>query len=156
MRDDEVDGVQTTIAELMRSSVGRRWWCHHDDRHPHLDHPGTYTVTVTATSSGGTSTTQDFTGQTIGRNGGPQATATATITVPAAATTIRSTTTDAPKSIVTAPRTGRSPAPVAEPDPSSESAWRSSRSGRQRSSSLAGGADAARPDVTHRTAAVHR
>ena len=25
MRDDAVDGVQTTIAELMRSSVGRRW-----------------------------------------------------------------------------------------------------------------------------------
>ncbi|MGB3443328.1 MAG: PKD domain-containing protein [Actinophytocola sp.] len=44
--------------------------------------PGTYTATVTLTSSGGTSTTQVFTGQTLYRNGGPQAMASATVTVP--------------------------------------------------------------------------
>jgi YVTN family beta-propeller protein len=36
---------------------------------------GTYTATVTAVSSGGTSTSRAFTGQTMSRNGGPQAVA---------------------------------------------------------------------------------
>lgn len=40
---------------------------------------GTYTVTLTVTSTAGTSTTQVFTGQTVGRNGGPQARATAAV-----------------------------------------------------------------------------
>ncbi len=44
---------------------------------------GTFTARVTLTSSGGTSTTQVFTGQTMYRNGGPQAVARATVTVPA-------------------------------------------------------------------------
>ena len=44
---------------------------------------GTFTATVTETSSGGTSTTQVFTGQTMSRNGGPQAVAAVTVTVPA-------------------------------------------------------------------------
>jgi YVTN family beta-propeller protein len=43
--------------------------------------PGSYTASVTVTSSGGTSTTQVFTGQTVSRNGGPQATAAATFVV---------------------------------------------------------------------------
>ncbi len=43
---------------------------------------GNYTATVTATSTGGTSTTQVFTGQTMSRNGGPRAAATATALVP--------------------------------------------------------------------------
>jgi hypothetical protein len=38
---------------------------------------GSYTASVTETSSAGTSTTQVFTGQTASQNGGPQATATA-------------------------------------------------------------------------------
>lgn len=33
--------------------------------------PGTYTVKLTETSSGGTSTTKVFTGETMSRNGGP-------------------------------------------------------------------------------------
>jgi YVTN family beta-propeller protein len=42
---------------------------------------GTFTVRVTETSSGGTSTTQVFTGQTMSRNGGPSATASQAVTV---------------------------------------------------------------------------
>ena len=45
---------------------------------------GTFTASVTVTSSVGTSTTQVFTGQTVLRNGGPGATVSATVTVPAA------------------------------------------------------------------------
>jgi uncharacterized repeat protein (TIGR01451 family) len=45
--------------------------------------PGaSYTATVTETSSGGTSTTQVFTGHTMSRNGGPQAVADANVVVP--------------------------------------------------------------------------
>jgi uncharacterized repeat protein (TIGR01451 family) len=43
---------------------------------------GSYTATVTETSSGGTSTTQVFTGHTMSRNGGPQAVADANVVVP--------------------------------------------------------------------------
>jgi uncharacterized repeat protein (TIGR01451 family) len=43
---------------------------------------GSYTATVTETSSGGTSTTQVFTGHTMSRNGGPQAVAGANVVVP--------------------------------------------------------------------------
>jgi YVTN family beta-propeller protein len=39
--------------------------------------PGRYTVRLTETSSGGTSTSKVFTGQTMSRNGGPSAVATA-------------------------------------------------------------------------------
>jgi PKD repeat protein len=39
--------------------------------------PGTYTVSLTETSSGGTSTTKVFTGTTMSRNGGPSAVTTA-------------------------------------------------------------------------------
>ena len=46
------------------------------------DMSGTYTATVTETSSGGTSTSQVFTGQTVSLNGGPQAVATAVVMVP--------------------------------------------------------------------------
>ena len=45
---------------------------------------GTYTVSVTETSSAGTSTTRVFTGQTVSRNGGPQAIADGTVVIPAA------------------------------------------------------------------------
>src|SRR5207253_2201487 len=45
---------------------------------------GTFTVRVTETSSGGTSTTQVFTGQTMSRNGGPSATTSKAVTVAAA------------------------------------------------------------------------
>ncbi len=55
-------------------------------RHEYAN-PGTYTATVTLTSSGGTSTTKVFTGQTMYRNGGPQAVARATVTVPVEAGT---------------------------------------------------------------------
>jgi PKD repeat protein len=44
--------------------------------------PGQYTVTLTETSSGGTSTTQVFTGHDMLRNGGPSARETETFTVP--------------------------------------------------------------------------
>ncbi|MBD5784771.1 PKD domain-containing protein [Cellulosimicrobium terreum] len=47
--------------------------------------PGSYAATVTLTSSGGTSTTQVFTGQTSSRNGGPQAVAGADVSVVAPA-----------------------------------------------------------------------
>jgi YVTN family beta-propeller protein len=40
---------------------------------------GTFSASVTETSSGGTSTTKVFTGQTMSRNGGPSARATATV-----------------------------------------------------------------------------
>jgi YVTN family beta-propeller protein len=43
--------------------------------------PGHYTATLTETSSGGTSITRVFTGQTVSRNGGPQARTTATVTI---------------------------------------------------------------------------
>ena len=43
--------------------------------------PGTYTASVTETSSGGTSTTQIFTGQTMSQNGGPEAVASQSLTV---------------------------------------------------------------------------
>ena len=43
---------------------------------------GAYTVTLTETSSGGTSTTRVFTGQTVSRNGGPGARTTAAFSVP--------------------------------------------------------------------------
>jgi YVTN family beta-propeller protein len=42
---------------------------------------GSFTVRVTETSSGGTSTTQVFTGQTMSRKGGPSATASQAVTV---------------------------------------------------------------------------
>jgi YVTN family beta-propeller protein len=42
---------------------------------------GTFTASVTETDSAGTSTTQVFTGQTMSRNGGPQATAAAKVTI---------------------------------------------------------------------------
>jgi hypothetical protein len=48
---------------------------------------GTFTASVTETSSGGTSTTQVFTGQTMTRNGGPSAVASQTFTLPTATTT---------------------------------------------------------------------
>lgn len=41
--------------------------------------PGTYTVKLTETSSGGTSTAKVFTGETMSRNGGPSAVSTATL-----------------------------------------------------------------------------
>jgi hypothetical protein len=43
--------------------------------------PGTYNASVSETSSGGTSTTQVFTGQTVSQNGGPQAVASASVDV---------------------------------------------------------------------------
>jgi YVTN family beta-propeller protein len=45
--------------------------------------PGTFTANVTETSSGGTSTTQVFTGQTMSRNGGRSASATTAVIVAA-------------------------------------------------------------------------
>ena len=42
---------------------------------------GNYPVSVTETDSAGTSTARVFTGQTMSRNGGPQATATATVSI---------------------------------------------------------------------------
>jgi LPXTG-motif cell wall-anchored protein len=45
---------------------------------------GTYVVGLTETSSGGTSTTRVFTGQTVLRNGGPQAVAGGSVEIPAA------------------------------------------------------------------------
>jgi YVTN family beta-propeller protein len=42
---------------------------------------GSYTATVTETSSAGTSTTKTFTGQTVSNNGGPSATTARTVTV---------------------------------------------------------------------------
>jgi uncharacterized repeat protein (TIGR01451 family) len=54
--------------------------------------PGaSYTATVTETSSGGTSTTQVFTGHTMSRNGGPQAVAGANVIVPRIAPTFGAT-----------------------------------------------------------------
>ncbi len=47
---------------------------------------GTITASVTETDSAGTSTTQVFTGQTMSRNGGPQAVATATFVITSCAT----------------------------------------------------------------------
>ena len=47
---------------------------------------GAYVVTVTETSSGGTSTAKVFTGQTMNRNGGPSATTQAVVPVSAAVT----------------------------------------------------------------------
>ncbi len=44
-------------------------------------HDGSYTATVTETDAGGTSLTKVFTGQTMSRNGGPQARTTSTFTV---------------------------------------------------------------------------
>ncbi|MFA6916063.1 MAG: PKD domain-containing protein [Parachlamydiales bacterium] len=43
---------------------------------------GSYTVTLTVTNSGGTSTTQTFTGQSVSNNGGPSATVTQNIQIP--------------------------------------------------------------------------
>ncbi len=43
--------------------------------------PGEYTVTLTETDAAGTSTTQVFTGKTVSRNGGPSATASATVAI---------------------------------------------------------------------------
>jgi len=43
--------------------------------------PGSYTVMVTETSSGGTSTSKAFTGQTMRRNGGPSAVARVTVPI---------------------------------------------------------------------------
>ena len=43
---------------------------------------GSFTASVTELSSGGTSTSQTFTGQTVSRNGGPQARASSTVTIP--------------------------------------------------------------------------
>jgi YVTN family beta-propeller protein len=48
--------------------------------HTYSSH-GKFTASVTETSSGGTSTTKVFTGQTVSRNGGPSAKATATFRV---------------------------------------------------------------------------
>jgi uncharacterized repeat protein (TIGR01451 family) len=45
---------------------------------------GTYPVTLTETSSNGTSLTKVYTGQTMLRNGGPSAQATGTVTIPTA------------------------------------------------------------------------
>jgi PKD repeat protein len=42
---------------------------------------GSYVVTLTVTNSGGTSTTQVFTGQTMTRHGGPSATIQKTIVI---------------------------------------------------------------------------
>jgi YVTN family beta-propeller protein len=44
---------------------------------------GSYTVTLTLTSSGGTSTTKVYSGRTLIRNGGPRARAARTVTIPA-------------------------------------------------------------------------
>ena len=44
--------------------------------------PGTYPVTLTVTNSGGTSTTQVFTGKAMNRNGGYLAQATGSVTIP--------------------------------------------------------------------------
>ena len=44
-------------------------------------HDGSYTATLTETDAGGTSLTKVFTGQTMSRNGGPQARTTSTFTV---------------------------------------------------------------------------
>lgn len=44
--------------------------------------PGNYTVTLTVTNTGGTSTTQTFTGQMVGNNGGPSARTSQTILIP--------------------------------------------------------------------------
>ena len=49
---------------------------------------GTFTASVTETDSAGTSTTQVFTGQTMSRNGGPQATADQKVTVGSSAPVI--------------------------------------------------------------------
>ncbi len=46
--------------------------------------PGIYTARLTVTNTAGTSLTQVFTGQTMSLNGGPEASATHTITIPAA------------------------------------------------------------------------
>jgi YVTN family beta-propeller protein len=48
--------------------------------------PGMYTVNLTVTDSAGTSLAQVFTGQTMSLDGGPQATATHTVTITAAST----------------------------------------------------------------------
>jgi DNA-binding beta-propeller fold protein YncE len=49
--------------------------------------PGVYTVSLTVTDSAGTSLAQVFTGQTMSLDGGPQATATHTVTITATPTT---------------------------------------------------------------------
>jgi YVTN family beta-propeller protein len=49
---------------------------------------GSYTATLTLTSSAGTSTTKVFTGQTVSRNGGPSATTTRSVTVNGPAATV--------------------------------------------------------------------
>jgi YVTN family beta-propeller protein len=51
--------------------------------------PGAYTVTVTETSSAGTSTTQVFTGQTMSRNGGPSAVTSVTFQVVASSSSTK-------------------------------------------------------------------
>ncbi|MFZ0216716.1 MAG: Ig-like domain repeat protein [Candidatus Dormiibacterota bacterium] len=61
--------------------------------------PGSYTATVTETSSGGTSTTQTFTGHTVSNNGGPQAAASATFTVGGLPTTTTLTSSVNPSAI---------------------------------------------------------
>lgn len=53
---------------------------------------GAYDVILTVTNSGGTSTTQTFTGQTVSNNGGPSATTTSQINVPFVAPVITSVT----------------------------------------------------------------
>jgi YVTN family beta-propeller protein len=50
--------------------------------------PGTYTVKLKETSSGGTSTTKVFTGETMSRNGGPSAVTTAVAVIRAPAATV--------------------------------------------------------------------
>ena len=47
----------------------------------HAYPPGTYTVTLRAVSSAGTSTARVFTGRTMSRNGGPSAETTLTLRV---------------------------------------------------------------------------
>jgi YVTN family beta-propeller protein len=71
--------------------------------------PGRYTVTLTETSSGGTSTTRVFTGRTVSRNGGPQARTTATVTIgptPTPTPTVTPTVTPTPTPVPWMPVTG--------------------------------------------------
>src|SRR5262249_62109982 len=85
------------------AAPARRPWtvaspaCHFGDRPPATTttpttthayaSAGIFTARVTETSSGGTSTTQVFTGQTMSRNGGPSAVASQTFAVPGITTT---------------------------------------------------------------------